>query len=214
MALVTTIPAAAHAPGVSVTDVPDSPAETTWREALPVLTGRRVQLRDLRPDDAASLQRALNTDAVTRFISPPPTTVAGFRRFIEWTRTRREAGEYVCFAVVPAETDDAVGIIQVRQLGGSFDAAEWGFAIAERFWGTGLFLEAARLVLGFCFDTIGVRRLEARAAAENGRGNGVLRKLGASCEGRLKHSLRCNGRSLDQLLWAVSRNTWDVAVHQ
>lgn len=181
-----------------------------WRKALPVLKGAQVELRDLQLADAPTLHRALTNEQVTRFISPPPASVAGFERFIEWTWQQREAGEYLCFGVVPVGCDAAIGIIQVRRSNGSFDTAEWGFAIAESFWGTGLFLEAARLVLTFCFSVVGVRRVEARAATANGRGNGALRKLGASCEGLLKRAFLRDGRYLDQFLWAITRERWEI----
>jgi len=56
--------------------------ETNWRQALPVLTGSMVTLRELRLSDAPSLLAMLATEEVARFISPPPTTVEGFERFI------------------------------------------------------------------------------------------------------------------------------------
>ena len=66
--------------------------------------------------DAAALLTLLTTEEVTRFISPPPTTIEGFERFIQWAQREREAGRYVCFAVVPEGYDTAVGLFQVRQL--------------------------------------------------------------------------------------------------
>ena len=59
--------------------------ETDWRRRLPVLAGPHVTLRELRPDDATSLLAMVSSEEVARFISPPPTTVEGFERFIEWT---------------------------------------------------------------------------------------------------------------------------------
>ena len=75
-----------------------------------------VTLRELRLSDAPSLLAMLSTEEVSRFISPPPTTVEGFERFIAWTHRERAAGNYVCFAVVPHGMDTAIGIFQVRQL--------------------------------------------------------------------------------------------------
>ena len=63
-----------------------------WQSGLPVLCGTRVVLRELRVSDAASLFAMLTTEEVTRFISPPPSTVEGFERFIQWTLRQRAAG--------------------------------------------------------------------------------------------------------------------------
>jgi RimJ/RimL family protein N-acetyltransferase len=175
---------------------------------LPVLTGSHATLRELRTGDAPTLLAMLATEEVARFISPPPTTVDGFERFIAWTHQERAAGRYICFAVVPAGCDAAVGLFQIRQLDPRFDTAEWGFALGSPFWGTGVFIEGARLTLDFAFDVVGIHRLEARAAIQNGRGNGALAKIGAVREAILRKSFLRRGEYLDQALWSIVRDEW------
>ena len=184
---------------------------TDWRQQLPVLTAGAVTLRALRVDDARSLHALLTTAEVARFISPPPTTVEGFERFIGWAHAEQAAGRYACFAVVPAGTDTAVGIFQVRQLDAAFDTAEWGFVLGSPFWGTGLFADGAKLVVDFAVETIGVHRLEARAAVANGRGNGALAKVGAVREAVLRQSFERHGQQLDQHLWSILADDWRAA---
>lgn len=182
--------------------------ESDWRQKVPVLSGSMATLRELRLSDAPSLLAMLSTEEVARFISPPPTTVDGFERFIAWTHRERAAGNYVCFGVVPHGMETAVGIFQVRQLEPGFATAEWGFALGSAFWGSGIFVEGARLVVDFTFDAIGAHRLEARAAVVNGRGNGALRKIGAVQEGVLRKSFLRNGEYLDQALWTILHDDW------
>jgi len=179
-----------------------------WRTGLPELTGSLVTLRELRASDATSLFAAVATAEVARFISPPPTTVEGFGRFIAWTHRQRAAGQYVCFAIVPRGSDVAVGLFQVRSLEPDFGTAEWGFALASEFWGTGMFADGARLTIEFTFDVIGSYRLEARAAIKNGRGGGALQKIGAVREGVLRKSLLRNGEYLDQCVWTILAEEW------
>jgi ribosomal-protein-alanine N-acetyltransferase len=179
-----------------------------WQHGLPALTGGQVVLRELRTSDAPSLFALLTSEEVARFISPPPTTVEGFERFIQWTHRQRAAGTYACFAVTLQGFDTAIGIFQVRELEPGFGTAEWGFALGSPFWGTGIFLEGAELVLRFAFDTLNVHRLEARAAVRNGRGNGALQKVGAVQEGVLRKSFLRNGEYLDQVLYAIVEDDW------
>jgi RimJ/RimL family protein N-acetyltransferase len=179
-----------------------------WRSQLPVLTGKNVVLRELRASDAPSLFALLTSEEVSRFISPPPTTLDGFERFIAWTLRQRAAGAYVCFAVTIQGQDTAIGIFQIRESEPGFATAEWGFAIGSGFWGAGVFREGARLVLEFAFDVLGVHRLEARAAVQNGRGNGALRKIGAVPEGVLRRSFLRNGQYHDQVLYAIVDDDW------
>lgn len=183
---------------------------TYWRQALPTIVGVGLTLRPLRLTDAPSLLAMLSTEEVARFLSPPPTSVEGFERFIQWTDRKRAEGTYLCFAVVPKGMDLAIGFFQVRALDSSFTTAEWGFALGQPFWGTGLFLEGATHTLDFTFGSLGVSRLEARAAVANGRGNGALRKIGAVCDAVLRRSFRKDGRVYDQSLWSMLDTDWQA----
>jgi len=179
-----------------------------WRNALPVMIGEKVTLRELEVKDAPALFAMLTPEEVSRFISPPPTTVEGFEQFITWARAERAAGRYACFAVVPHGMETAIGLFQVRQLEPGFGTAEWGFAIGSAFWGSGMFIDGGHMVVNFAIETLSVLRLEARAAVANGRGNGALRKLGAVQEGVLRRSFLKNGQFLDQMLWSILAEEW------
>ncbi|HKB10975.1 MAG TPA: GNAT family N-acetyltransferase [Vicinamibacterales bacterium] len=184
------------------------PAANDWRTGLPTLIGTLVTLRELQLEDAPSLFASLTSEEASRFISPPPTGVDGFERFIAWAHRQREAGRCMCFAVVARTSNIAIGLFQIRSLEPDFMTAEWGFALAREFWGTGAFIDGATLTLDYAFTVIGSHRLEARAAVMNGRGNGALRKLGARREGLLRKSFLIDGEYLDQLLWTIISDDW------
>ena len=200
----------ASLPAIPFAAARDAPSRD-WRQQLPVLSAPSVTLRAMRADDAESLCQLLTTEEVARFLSPPPTTVEGFRRFIAWASHEQAAGRYACFAVVPAGADQAVGIFQIRQLDASFQNAEWGFVLGSAHWGTGIFAEGSRLVVDFAVDTLGVHRLEARAAVPNGRGNSALAKVGAVREALLRGSFERNGQRYDQHLWSILADDWRAA---
>ena len=178
--------------------------------SLPSLESDGVTVRGLRREDAESFFTHFTQEPVTRFLMPPPASVERFTRFIDWALTQQEAGRQLCFALVPGQTEAAAaGLIQVRQLEPGFAVAEWGFAVGQPFWGTGLFLTGAKLVLSFLFETVGVRRLEARTVVSNARANRVLEKLGATQEGILREGFSSNGRCYDQFLWAILADEWN-----
>jgi len=187
---------------------PSTATTSDWRAGLPILEGGNFTLRELRAEDAPSLMAMLTSEEVSRFISPPPTTIDGFERFIAWAGRERELGNHVCFGVVPAGMTAAIGLFQLRALEPGFSSCEWGFALGSQFWGTGLFVDGARAVLDFAVDVLGAERVEARAAVANGRGNGALRKIGAVQEGILRRSFLRHGRYHDQVLWSVLAEDW------
>ena len=174
----------------------------------PILKGAGVMLRQLRLSDAATLFTLLTDEQVVKFISPPPTSPEGYERFIEWMIEARPKGRYVCFGVVPEGLSEPVGIFQLRRMPGGSNVAEWGFVLGHSFWGSGIFPEAARLLLEFAFDVMGVNRLEARASVPNGRGQGALAKVGAFHEVQMRESFTRNGERFDQVMWSILADEW------
>ena len=190
----------------------------SWCTALPVLSAGEVVLREVRESDAPALVRHLTTPEITRFISPPPSTVDGFEEFIAASQRSRAGGEGACFAVTFRDLDTAIGLFQIRltssaendanQFGGVRNSAEWGFAVATPYWSTGVFMRGAGLVLDFVFGQMRVHRLEARCALKNGRGGKALVKVGAVPEGILRKAFTCGDEHLDQVLYAIVDQDW------
>ena len=179
-----------------------------WRRALPVLHGDGFTMREVARADAPSLVETTSSPDVNRFITPPPDTREGFEQFIDWAQARRRDGLFACFAIVPAGSTALVGVFQVHRDQVSGDTAEWGFVLGARTWGSGLFMRGAHRVIDFAFEDMGLRRLEARAAVANVRGNGALSKIGAIQEGVVKNGLIRHGERLDQNIWTIVDRDW------
>ena len=181
-----------------------------WSE-LPELVSGSVRLRELRLSDAPSLIEVMGCATVGKHLSPGPTTLAETEEFIAWTCRARVRGRHICFGVIPRGWNAAVGVFQLWPVEPSFHTAEWGFALGQRFWGTGLFEAGARLVTAFAFETLGVVRLEARAAIDNVRGNGALKKIGAVPEGVLRKCFLSDGEYRDHMMWSILADDWRAA---
>jgi len=186
------------------------PTHSSWRRGQPELTDGTVIVRELRARDAASLAAHLNNARVLRYIAPCPSDTEGFRRFVRWTRAERRRGGLACFGIVPAGEAAAVGVIQVWPVERDFSTAEWGFALGDAFWNTGLFMRAARLVLDAVFSELGVYRLEARAVDINLRGNRVFEKLGAKRDGVLRGGFRDGAIVRDHVMWSILAPEWQM----
>ncbi|HET6958993.1 MAG TPA: GNAT family N-acetyltransferase [Vicinamibacterales bacterium] len=179
-----------------------------WRSELPTLIGRVVTLREPVPQDLLSILDILSLVDATRFGLDEPLSEVSVQELIERFVRERESGIAVTYAVTAANARMMVGLVQVRQLDPSFEAAEWECTIAPSWRGSGTFLETARLAGSFAFGTLGTHRLEARVLLQNGRANGALRKLGAVQEGVLRRSARRAGEYVDQVLWSLLKEDW------
>lgn len=174
-----------------------------WRTGLPLLSGSRVELRELRRSDAPALFQIMLDGEVARYLWSPPPSVCAMERFIEASWRERSAGRYAGFAIVPAGSEHAAGLFELRSLQPGFLRAELGFFLERAWWGKAVFVEASRLLREFAFGVLKAHRLEARVSVENVRGNAVMRKLGAQQEGVLRAAFISGGRCTDQYLWAI-----------
>jgi RimJ/RimL family protein N-acetyltransferase len=186
-------------------------AGSSWREQLPALSTRTTLLREVAPLDAAALAHYLAVPEVQRYLPIGPADAPGFARFIRWVRRERRAGRHVCFAVVPRSSGRAEGLFQLWPIAPGFSTAEMGAALGTSLWGTGTFRECAAAVIDFAIDTLGVRRLECRAATANARGAAALRRLGAVAEGTLRECFECPGGYLDHTMFSVLAHDWRAA---
>lgn len=179
-----------------------------WRRELPMLTTRLVVLREATPEDHDSLVDLLSIADASRFGIDDPALDEGVQALLERTAQERANGVSFTYVVTLATTRAIVGLAQVRRLDPTFEAAEWEMTLAPSVRGTGVFVDAARLLGSFAFDSVGAYRLESRVVVQNGRANGALRKLGAVQEGVLRRSLHRGTEYFDQALWSVLKEDW------
>ena len=203
----TTNPAAGDVPTLAA--VPPNASGTSWRDALPVLTGATVTLREPTAHDVLGLLTALSSEALAAAVPDAPlSSPLGIELLIASLQAKRAQGQEACWLVAPRDSGAPVGIIRVRALDHGFSMVEGTAAIADEFRGTPVFQDAARLALGCLFSTMHVHRVEFRIEVTNARASGALRKLGATQEGLLRRTLQRDGVFVDQVLWAIVAGDW------
>jgi len=180
------------------------------RDGLPELRTPRVTLRELRTSDAATLFPMLHEAEVRQHMSHQPGDLQAFEAFIAWTHRERHMGRHLCYGIVPQSAADAVGLIQVWPIEPTGRTVEWGFALGRAHWGQALFHESALAVVDHVVSTLGVQRLEARAALSNARGNAALDRLGAVREGVLRQCFSVNGVPADYVMWSILSSDWSA----
>jgi hypothetical protein len=102
----------------------------------------------------------------------------------------------------------AVGILQVRGLDSPSSEAEWGFVLSAHFWSTGVFSDAASVLVEFAFTTLRVTGLEARIALRNRRAQGAMQKLGARFVSTLADSSPVGIPRDPESVWALQEHDW------
>jgi ribosomal-protein-alanine N-acetyltransferase len=182
-----------------------------WTDRVPPLHGELTTLREITASDVYPLFTLFSDPAVTAHMAPPPPTAAKFAGFVEWSHQQRAQGRGICFGIVPENMTAAVGILQVR-LDPTLSGAEWGFVLSAHFWSTGVFSDAANVLVEFAFTTLRVERLEARIALRNRRAHAAVQKLGARFESMLTTSSPEGIRRDPESVWSLRELDWRTRV--
>jgi ribosomal-protein-alanine N-acetyltransferase len=178
-----------------------------WTDGLPSLHGALTTLREIAATDVYALSTLFSDPEVTAHMAPPPPTLAKFAGFVEWSHQQRAQGRGVCFGIVPDGMAAAVGLLQIR-LEPAVPDAEWGFVLSNHFWSTGVFADAANVLVEFAFTTLGVQRLEARIAMRNGRARAAVQKLGARFESTLAAASPQGIPRDPEAVWILREEDW------
>ena len=164
----------------------------------PFLTGDRIYLRTLEESDATDDYVAwLNDREVTRYMGSGkfPATHESIRQFIANFQDNTAA---VGFAIIDRKSSQFIGTVTLHTIDWINRTAETGLMIGRKdFWGNGYAFEAWKLVLGYAFNRLGLRKITAGAATENKASIGSLKKLGFQVEGKLRAQYYIDGEYCD-----------------
>lgn len=179
-------------------------ARETHHRAM-ILKTPRLVLREFTADDFEAVHAYGSDPEVVEFLPWGPNSEQDTIDFLE--RNVKNA------AVDPRE-DFVLGVVRRcddRLLGGvglHLPDAEshlgmLGYVYHRDAWGQGYATEAARAIVSFGFDVLGLRRIWAGCDPENRASARVLEKIGMSLEGHLREDQRVRGRLRDSLMFGI-----------
>ena len=179
----------------------------------PTLETDRLVLRPIIPADAPAVFLYCSNPAVTRYtLFETHQSLDDARWFAgEFTRSRYVSREPDPFGMV-LKTDPlrtVVGCLGAHWASQPNLTMEFGYSLAEPFWGRGLVAEAAGAVLRYVFEEYAVERVQARVFVGNDASERVLQKLGFTREGVLRSLILRRGRWWDIVMYSLLRAEWE-----
>jgi len=178
----------------------------------PTLETERLILRPFRVEDAPEVQKYASDREIARTTARlPHPYLEGMAE--EWIATHKAAFEEereITFAIVRRADDQLVGSIGLV-LEPDNRCAEIGYATYRPFWGRGYMTEAARRILRYAFDELGLNRVHAHHFGNNAASGRIMQKIGMHCEGRLRQRIVKWGELLDTVHYAILARDYDAA---
>ena len=168
----------------------------------PTLYTEHLTLDRFTLDDVPAVRDELYTETVCRnlFITPNKTTEE-VRENIQWLLDGYENKEdFHQWAV--RENGRCVGRVMLT-VSRRFQTGTVAYYLAQRVWGKGCMTEILKRVIDFCFDDLGLNRVEADHFARNPASGKVMEKAGMTKEGLARQKYCKDGEFLDAVLYAV-----------
>ena len=170
------------------------------------LVGDRLFLREFVSDDCSAVQSYAGDAEVTRFTDWGPNSLDDTRSFLAATAAQSGMPDRREFdlAVVDTRTQDLVGGASLRVTDAEQREGEIGYVIHPAYWSLGYATEAAKLLLEFGFDQLGLREISATCDPENHASARVLNKAGLASIGRVTNHMLVRGAWRDSLLFIAT----------
>ena len=112
---------------------------------------------------------------------------------------------------LPAERGRLIGSCGVRVNDRARREGNIGYELNPAYWAHGYATEAARAMLGYGFDRLGLHRIWAQCNADNTASAHVLDKLGLRREAHFREHDYFKGRWWDSLIYAMLDHEWRAA---
>ncbi|MBQ6370868.1 MAG: GNAT family N-acetyltransferase [Firmicutes bacterium] len=181
------------------------------RIKVPILETQRLVLRGWKKKDAADLYAYAKSPNVGPHAGWKPHAdiresrmiiTQMFQQNMTWAITIR--GEDIPIGSIGFEPDAYRPHINSREM---------GYSMNEDYWGQGIMTEAARRLLKYGFEELGLATVMIRTGEANKRSQRVIEKCGFHYEGTLRQCYRMyNGEIRDSRVYSMLREEYEELV--
>ena len=174
------------------------------------LNGQSIRLEPLRLDHTPDLAGVgLHAD-LWRLQPAPITTEDDMRRYVQTALDDQQRGNSLPFVMVDTRTNQVIGSTRYMDIALQHFRLEigatWLTPAQQR---SRANTEAKLLLLGYAFETLGIKRVVFKTEALNEQSRKALLRIGAREEGMFRqHLYTASGRARDMVYFSILGEEW------
>ncbi|RIX51035.1 N-acetyltransferase [Paenibacillus nanensis] len=176
------------------------------------LENQRVKLVHLQSQHVEPLADLLCDPRIWEYTWRKRMTAAEVKLALETAIRSKESGLQLPFAIEDRRTGLLAGTTRLGDTDLLNRSVEIGWTwLSPAFWGTGLNAACKLLLLEYCFEQLGVIRVQFSASGKNERSQRALEKIGAVKEGVLRRhrvDLTDSGAVHDNVFFSILDSEW------
>lgn len=180
-------------------------------EKFPVITGNRIELKEIEVADLEDVFAIYNNDRVFEYCGIIPkhnidtvkNMIGHFKRDyakktkVKWGIYHKDSGNKL------------VGLIEAFDFNPKVNMVTIGYFLEESFWGKGMATEAVSLLIRFLFESAHLNRIQAEVMPVNDNSKRVLLKNGFRKEGTIRQGSVWAGKGLVDLeIYAILKEDY------
>jgi RimJ/RimL family protein N-acetyltransferase len=176
-----------------------------------ILENDRIKLRPLIADDYNNLLPiAIRNEKLLQYSPQQVNSEDKLKAYIDQAIRQRLEGSRFPFISFDKKAQEYSGSTSYLNISNDNERLEIGATwIGKDFQGTGLNKEQKRLMIGYAFDTLGMRRVELKTDARNLQSQKAMLKIGATQEGTLRsHTVMEDGFRRDTVYFSILKDEW------
>lgn len=170
----------------------------------------RLILRKILPSDINDVYDYAKNPNVARYVTwETHQTLNDSKKLIEYALDSYNQGAPEPIAMVlksnPGKVIGTVGLIAISPKNRIFELA---YVMGEEYWGQGLVVEAAKVLIDYAFKTFALERIQCRCNIHNPQSKRVMEKLGMTFEGTLRASMYNKNQLQDLHMFSLLRRDY------
>lgn len=152
---------------------------------FPILETKRCRLRQLTPNDGASVLAIFGDPEVTRYMDDeePYDTLERAIGLINWMNAQFDKQNGLRWGITLQGDDTVIGTCGFHLWSRRHRRTDIGYDLAKAYWGQGYITEVTHAMVRWCFDNLHLHRVQADCTAGNIGSERVLEKVGFTFEG-------------------------------
>lgn len=170
-----------------------------------MITGEKVRLRAVEPEDIPRMWEWLQDEELMRFrdYPAPPVSLDDARK--EFEQSADNCGRNLRMAITTLE-GELIGETSLREIDQRNGDAVFTIAIGNRdYWSHGYGSDATRCLMKYAFEMLNLHRVTLFVHASNERAIHAYRKVGFQHEGTLREAHYMDGKHSDVLIMGLLR---------
>lgn len=177
---------------------------------MKTLENEIVKLIPMESFHVEGIWEAANEQKIWEHMSVDLTDKRNVEQYVQDAQEKRAAGTDFAFIVADAKSNEIIGATWFLDISIPHKRVEIGSTwLNPKSWRTNINTNCKLLLFTYCFEELGVNRVQIKTGHENVRSQRAIERIGAVKEGVLRnHMIRKGGRIRHTVMYSITKEDW------